>query len=64
MELHNNLELSNTLSYYAQKNMWCLLILLKMTGFIYLIKTQYILVASTVSSCPPCATPLAWPHPA
>lgn len=38
-ELHNNLEHSNTLSYYALKNMWGLLILLKMTGFIYRMKS-------------------------
>ena len=39
MELHSNLELYNTVSYYALKNMWGLLILLKMTGFIYLRKS-------------------------
>lgn len=38
MELHNNLELSNALSYYALKYVCGLLILLKMTGFIYLTK--------------------------
>lgn len=39
MQLHSNLELCNTVSYYALKNMWGLLILLKMTGFIYLRKS-------------------------
>lgn len=47
MELHSSLELSSAIFYYALKGMWRLLILLKMTGFIYLRQ-------STVHPCSIC----------
>lgn len=39
MDLQSNLEHYNAIFYYTVKNMWGLLILLKMTGFIYLRKS-------------------------
>lgn len=39
MELHCNLELCSTVSYYIKNNLWGLFVLLKMTGFIYVGKS-------------------------